>query len=107
MQTEWATKMKNDIYAALRDGPDGKAFARVVETVLSRDKNWVRWKEENCPEILRQPVAPDVFMQATDGARAACAWKRIRATPLGSLDLTFLSDSDHSNGVAKLQDSAR
>jgi THO complex subunit 1 len=99
--------MKNSIYAALRDGENGPAFARVVETVLSRDKNWVRWKEENCPEILLPPVEPSDFLQAKDGAKSACAWKRLRATPLGSLDLTFLSDSDHSNGVAKPENSAR
>jgi THO complex subunit 1 len=100
--------MKLDIYAALKKAPDGNHFARVVATVVSRDKNWVQWKEENCPEISRAAVAPEVFVQARDGVKAASQWKRLRATPMGSLDLAFLSDPPNSgNGVENLRGSAR
>jgi THO complex subunit 1 len=79
----------------------------VVDTVLSRDKNWVRWKEENCPEISRPAVTPDAFSEATEGARATWMWKRLRATPLGSLDLRFLSENEHNGGVDRLSLSER
>jgi THO complex subunit 1 len=83
------------------------AFARVVETVLSRDKNWVRWKEENCPEISRPAVSPALSSQAMDSAKSLWTWKRLRATPLGSLDLSFLTRSEHDGGVNELSDPHR
>jgi len=92
---------------ALRDGSDGPAFARVVDTVLSRDKNWVRWKEDNCPEISRQPVPPEAFATATERSRVTYSWKRLRATPIGSLDLRFLGDASNDSGVERLADPAR
>jgi THO complex subunit 1 len=79
----------------------------VVDTVLSRDKNWVRWKEENCPEIAKPTVTPEAFSEATNGARATWSWKRLRPTPLGSLDLKFLTDNEHEGGVDRLLHSER
>lgn len=79
----------------------------MVETVLSRDKNWVRWKEINCPEISIAGVGPDEYSSATSGARTLCAWKKIRRTPMGSLDLQFLSESEHNLEVDMLTDSER
>jgi THO complex subunit 1 len=105
-QTEWALQTKKSIIIALREGPDGPAFARVVDTVLSRDRNWVRWKEENCPEISRPAVEPETFSNATDGSRLVCTWKRLRTIPMGALDLGFLSESD-AHGVDSLSDRSR
>lgn len=98
---------KRAILASLRQASDGLAFARVVETVLSRDKYWVRWKEENCPDISRSAVSPETYADATDGARSVCTWKRIRPNPLGSLDLSFLTESEHNRAVDALSDPTR
>lgn len=108
-QTEWAEKMKKSIaayLAPLRD-TEGQYYNRMVNTVLSRDKNWVRWKLENCPQITRDPVRSDAFTQARDGAKSACATKRLRPSALGSLDLGFLSDGDSNTGMQRLNDSTR
>jgi THO complex subunit 1 len=91
----------------LRVGTDGAAFLRVVDTVLARDKNWVRWKEENCPEITRPAVLPGAFSKAATDGKTTWGWKRLRATPLGSLDLAFLSDTIEKNGVDRLLQSER
>ena len=79
----------------------------MVDTVLLRDKNWVRWKAENCPRIQLPPVPPEDFIEARDGAQKASANKRLRATPLGSLDLSFLTDEEKLDGMDKLKDPAR
>lgn len=71
-------------------------YYRMVDTVLARDKNWVRWKEENCPEISRHAVSTEHFVKAKDGMKKVCTSQRLRPTPMGSLDLGFLTEPEHS-----------
>jgi THO complex subunit 1 len=99
--------MKRSIAEYLKQGLEGAFFYRMVETVLSRDKNWVRWKIENCPSIARPAVAPEDYVTAKASARKATTNKRLRPTPLGSLDLKFLSESDDRSGLERLKDSSR
>ena len=79
----------------------------MVDTVLSRDKNWVRWKAESCPLFQRPSVSTDDFREARGSAKKICTNKRIRATPLGSLDLSFLTDGEALGGLDRLKDSDR
>ncbi|MCJ1281246.1 hypothetical protein MMC26_000564 [Xylographa opegraphella] len=103
----WAQRMRLDIANYLQEGPEGKFYYRMVDTVLLRDKNWVRWKAENCPPFQRPSLSPDDFVAARDGAQKACTNKRMRAMPLGSLDLGFLSDMESGDGMEKFKDPAR
>ncbi|CAF9934405.1 hypothetical protein IMSHALPRED_009699 [Imshaugia aleurites] len=104
---KWATSIRSEIATYLQQGPEGKFYYRMVDTVLSRDKNWVHWKAEGCPPIQRDPVSAADFSEAEKGTQKACANKRLRATPMGSLDLRFLSDSGDGDGIDKLKDSER
>jgi THO complex subunit 1 len=99
--------MKRSIAEYLKQGFDGAYFFRMVETVLSRDKNWVRWKIENCPSIARPAVTPEDYVSARSSARKATTNKRLRPTPLGSLDLKFLNESDDRTGLERLKDPSR
>lgn len=99
--------MRSDIAAYLQQGAEGKFYYRMVDTVLSRDKNWVRWKAENCPPIEHAPVSAGEFVLAKNGAHKAYTNKRMKATPMGSLDLGFLVDVDGSNEINKLKDPQR
>ncbi|KAL1838092.1 hypothetical protein VTK73DRAFT_4464 [Phialemonium thermophilum] len=102
--TRWAYAMKKDIADYLKQGSEGPFFFRMVETVLSRDKHWVRWKIENCPSIEKPPVAPEEFLEARAAARKATTNKRLRATPMGSLSLDFLAEgTGDDDGMEKLQ----
>ena len=105
--TKWATALRAAIAQFLQEGPEGKFYYRMVDTVLSRDKNWVYWKAEGCPPILREPVSAEDFAEAEKGAQKACANKRIRPMPMGSLDLTFLSDGENDDGMEQLKDPGR
>ena len=107
IQAKWATNMRSEIATYLQQGPEGKFYYRMVDTVLSRDKNWVHWKAEGCPPIQRIPVSAGDFSEAEKGAEKACANKRLRATPMGSLDLKFLSDSGDTDIMEKLKDPDR
>ncbi len=99
--------MKKAIAEYLRQGFEGPFFYRMVETVLSRDKNWVRWKIESCPPIERPAISPEEHIAAKTAARKATTNKRLRAKPLGSLDLSFLSEADGAKGMEKLKDPSR
>jgi len=99
--------MKKSIAEYLKQGVEGAFFYRMVETVLSRDKNWVRWKVENCPSIARSVVSPEDYNAAKASARKATTNKRLRPNPLGSLDLKFLSEGDGQDGLQRLKNPAR
>lgn len=104
---KWVTTMRNSIATYLQDGPEGKFYYRMVDTVLSRDKNWVHWKAESCPPIEREPVSAEDFAEAEKGAQKASTNKRLRPMPMGSLDLKFLSDGGDTDGMEKLKDLER
>ena len=99
--------MKKSIAEYLKQGFEGAFFYRMVETVLSRDKNWARWKIENCPSIARPAVSPQEYADAKASARKATTNKKIRPVALGSLDLKFLSESDSRGGLDNLKDPTR
>ena len=79
----------------------------MVDTVLSRDKNWSRWKVENCPPFQRAAVSPEEFIAAKTGAQAVGTNKRLRAAPMGSLALNFLSDEQRERGLERLKEEER
>ena len=104
---KWAADMRKSIEGYLRQGDGGNFYFRMVDTVLSRDKNWVRWKAEGCPPIERPAVSVSDYMSAREHATKAYANKRIRPSPMGSLDLKFLSDSEALANIERLKESDR
>ncbi|KAL1874310.1 hypothetical protein Daus18300_003674 [Diaporthe australafricana] len=105
---KWATAMKSEISKyLLSTTPDGPFFLRLVETVLTRDKNWVRWKIENCPPIDRPSVTPQEWAETMSTAKTNTTNKRLRREAMGSLSLDFLNDEQDSNAVEKLKDPER
>ena len=79
----------------------------MVDTVLSRDKNWSYWKSENCPEFPRNPVPPSTFLSALASANDASTVKRMRMTAMNAFDVGFLAEADGSLLLDKLRDEAR
>ena len=99
--------MKRSIAEYLKQGNEGPYFYHMVETVLSRDKNWARWKIVNCPSIAYPPITADEFASSKVSARKATTNKKLRPNPIGSLDLKFLSETDSRGGLARLKDPTR
>ncbi|RMZ71465.1 nuclear matrix [Pyrenophora seminiperda CCB06] len=101
--TEWALGIKTAIVNYLQEGPDGKFYYRMVDTVLSRDKNWVRWKMENCQPFTRDRVATTDFQQAKSGAQKAVVIKKA-TRPMGvASTLDFLYNNEAEKGLAQLR----
>ena len=103
-QAKWATAMKGKIASYLQDGPDGKFYYRMVDTVLTRDKNWVRWKLESCPPISRAPTSSEDLSKAIAAINKTGANKRLRPAPMGSLNLDFLSKPEEVNSLQSLKE---
>ncbi|KAJ5144851.1 hypothetical protein N7448_002243 [Penicillium atrosanguineum] len=104
---KWASNIRRRIEGYLRDGPGGMFYYRMVDTVLSRDKNWVRWKAEGCPPIEKPAISVPDYVAARDQAVKAYANKRIRASPMGALDFKFLSDSEALANIERLKEADR
>ncbi|RDW67131.1 THO complex subunit THO1/HPR1 [Aspergillus mulundensis] len=104
---KWAVKMRKSIEGYLQEGAGGKFYYRMVDTVLSRDKNWVRWKAEGCPPIEKTAVSVDEYIGARDKATKTYANKRLRVSPMNSLNLKFLSESESLSGVERLKEPER
>ncbi|KAK2476643.1 hypothetical protein H9L39_11867 [Fusarium oxysporum f. sp. albedinis] len=100
---EWASDMKMTIADYLRQGADGPYFYRMVETVLARDKNWVRWKIEGCHPIKRDPVSPASFLEAKANVQKMATSKRLRSVPMGSVSLDFLKEEDEETAMSRLK----
>lgn len=106
-QAEWASDMKKTIADYLRQGADGPYFYRMVETVLARDKNWVRWKIEGCHPIKRDPVSPASFLEAKANVQKMATSKRLRSVPMGSVSLDFLKEEDGEAAMSRLKTKER
>ncbi|KAK4226081.1 THO complex subunit 1 transcription elongation factor-domain-containing protein [Podospora fimiseda] len=104
---EWVVKTKDSIMTYLKQGFEGPYFVRLLETVLARDKNWVWWKAEGCPPIELPRLSPDLFVKSMNSAGKLATTKRLRATPMGSLSLDFLSDDEEEKNLAKLMNPER
>jgi THO complex subunit 1 len=106
-QTEWALGTKNAIANYLQEGPDGKFYYRMVDTVLSRDKNWVRWKMENCQPFTRDRVATKDLLEAKSGARQAVQVKKNPKPMNVPSTFKFLYNTDAETGLAQLRQADR
>lgn len=102
-QTDWALGMKTAIANYLQEGPDGKFYYRMVDTVLSRDKNWVRWKMENCQPFTRKRVDTSEFLSSKSDAVRAVAKKRPNEPTSVPSSLDFLYNTEAENGLAQLR----
>ncbi|KAI0540790.1 THO complex subunit 1 transcription elongation factor-domain-containing protein [Xylaria digitata] len=103
---KWAKGMKDRITSYIQAESDGFFFFRVVESVISRDKGWVRWKVENCPPIERPSVSPVEFNDAKAGAKRLATSRRPKAG-MNSLSLAFMGENDDSQSLEKLRNPAR
>jgi THO complex subunit 1 len=104
--TKWATSTRSTITSYLSSTAEGRQYCRMVETVLARDKNWVRWKVESCPSIVRGPVSTEQEMAARKGAAQATRPRKIPDRPMGAMDLGFL-DEGSGGGLEALKKPSR
>ncbi|KAJ5895370.1 hypothetical protein N7495_007061 [Penicillium taxi] len=105
--TKWTIQMRKDIEDYLQQGSSGKFYYRMVDTVLSRDKNWVHWKAEGCPPIERSAISVEDYNTSRENALKLYVNKRLRSSPMGALDVNFLSDNEALANNERLKESSR
>ena len=99
---KWCASTRQQISQYLQSqgpGNEGKMYSRMVETVLSRDKNWVRWKAESCPKISRAPVSAATYMEAQQ-TLVDLTTKKPMPAPMGAGDFGFLN---HTSSMESLK----
>src|SRR3954454_920464 len=79
----------------------------MVDTVLSRDKNWVRWKMENCQPFTRDRVPTKDFLEAKSGAQQLCKGKIIPKGMVMRSNLGFLASTQGEKGLERLKQADR
>jgi len=104
--TKWALSTRHTIKQSLQSTTDGRFYDRMVETVLARDKNWVRWKVESCPSIVRDAVSTEQELEARRGAKQHTRPRKIPEKPMGAMDWSFLVETD-GGGLEALKDPSR
>ncbi|KAM0721209.1 hypothetical protein Q7P37_003496 [Cladosporium fusiforme] len=104
--TKWAVSTRQTIKQSLQSTADGRFYDRMVETVLARDKNWVRWKVESCPSIVRDAVSTQQELDARGGARGYTRPRKLPERPMGAMDWSFLAEGD-GGGLEALKDQSR
>jgi THO complex subunit 1 len=58
-QSTWVKQMIEKVYSLLRETPPcGQEFAKTVEHVLTREENWITWKNDGCKTFARDKTEP-------------------------------------------------
>lgn len=104
--TKWVTEVRKSIKDLFHTTSDGRFYDRMVDTILARDKNWVRWKIESCPSIVRNAVPVQELLDAETSVARITKPARISNRVMGAMDLSFLDDS-MAGGLDSLRDPAR
>jgi THO complex subunit 1 len=60
------------ISESLREDQQGRLFMRLINTVLTREQNWVHWKAEGCHKFDLSPVPTGEFLDAKNKALNHC-----------------------------------
>ncbi|KAJ7070684.1 THO complex subunit 1 transcription elongation factor-domain-containing protein, partial [Mycena amicta] len=100
-QAEWVQETLNKVMDELKQTtPNGRAFAETVSTILEREKNWVKWKNELCTAFDKEAWSAEIdgvrvgLMEASADVRRAM-WEPPHEWDwrLGSEPLTEIWDS--------------
>lgn len=103
---KWATATRSEITSYLSATRDGREYCRMIETVLARDKNWIRWKMESCPSIVRGPVSTETELAARKAAQETTRPRRVSDRPMGAMNIGFL-DEDSTGVLPALKTESR
>lgn len=77
---------------------------RMLETVVSRDKNWIYWKANGCPLMTERPVPSSEYLEARQSFEKVLGPKRQAKNNMSSLNLSFLGEGGFANPFEKLED---
>lgn len=100
----WALETRKNIERYLEEGngTEGRYYLRMVNMVLSRDRNWAFWKAEGCPPISREAVEPSIEQESQSSLQKISSGANAPLpTPAGAGQLEFLSNSEPLEALKK------
>lgn len=100
----WALDTRKNIERYLEDGngTEGRYYLRMVNMVLSRDRNWAFWKAEGCPPISRDAVEPSVEQETQSSLqKISNSANAPLPRPAGAGQLEFLSNTEPLEALKK------
>lgn len=101
----WCSETRRNIERCLEtdgNGTEGRMFVRMVNMVLSRDRNWALWKVKGCSPITAPAVTNEVTAgSANELLKLNNLATRPLAKPKGAEQLSFLS---HTEGIDVLRE---
>lgn len=58
---KWVSDTINKVMDELKQtSPNGRVFADTVHTILDREKNWIKWKNELCTPFDKEPYSEEI-----------------------------------------------
>lgn len=102
----WANDTRQSIKDLFYATVDGRFYDRMVDTILARDKNWIRWKIESCPSIVKDAVPTEEVLQVRQDVQRQTKPRRLDARTMGAMDLSFL-EAGKGVGLESLRDPSR
>ncbi|RLN73197.1 hypothetical protein BBJ28_00018433 [Nothophytophthora sp. Chile5] len=92
------TDLNNRVVALLRQTPsDGEGFSEMVSSVLERERNWIKWKQEKCPPYEKYP--PALEKEAPSSKPSKPLIKRVRRNLTSPLLEQILSESSKPSQI--------
>jgi len=110
IKVKWAEETKKEISSALQlqKGMDGLLFSRTVESVLTREKNWVKWKANNCVSFERPAVDKEELSRFSSQINTCTRVPRVSQQSLGVPTLSKIwTEETGADGLEGLISSRR
>jgi uncharacterized protein YcaQ len=102
---QWVQETTHKVIEELRQTtPNGRVFADTATTIIERETNWVKWKNELCTPFDKEPWSQKVDGKRTDMFEATKSIReQLRAAPpdwqwaLGTESLTDIWDMGYTS----------
>ncbi|KAH0615000.1 uncharacterized protein H6S33_000636 [Morchella sextelata] len=105
---QWAISTRTQISNSLQPNQSGRLFMRLINTVLTREQNWVRWKAESCQPFDMLPLAEEEFEDAKLKAEKQCISEAPFRYVMGTPTLSRLwQGTGDASGMEGLTDEER
>nr|CCA22483.1 THO complex subunit putative [Albugo laibachii Nc14] len=89
-----------------RTPPDGAGYSEMVASVLERERNWTKWKEERCPSYEKYPDSSEKLLGSSKRSNEAATehsgekkrvMRKKNALESGLMDQILESDASRSS----------
>ncbi|XP_002156883.3 THO complex subunit 1 [Hydra vulgaris] len=100
-QTNWINETTDIVYNSICETPpDGKKFCETIKHILSREENWINWKNEGCPSFAKVKSSTETEVAPKKAKRSIgddFVLNQSKKINMGTLELTRLWNLNPDN----------